>query len=197
MSSDSTAHPAASKWDRIYAERSDPGQASPILSAHIHLLPAQGNALDLACGLGANALLLAESGLDTQAWDISPVALKRLDSLASAREIPLRTLVRDIESCPPEPASFDVIVVSDFLYRPICNAIAAALKPGGLLFYSTWSVRKVSSQGPSNPDFLLQPNELLRLFPHLQVRCYREDGRAGDLSRGDRDRAHLIAQAPQ
>jgi len=46
--------------------------------------------LDLACGLGANALRLAELGLKTEAWDLSPVAVERLNAEAAdiARHFP-------------------------------------------------------------------------------------------------------------
>lgn len=186
----------AHKWDRRYREASGPGNPAPVLAEHLHLLPAGGDALDLACGLGANALLLAQNGLCTQGWDISAVALQRLNEHATARGLTLTTLQRDIEAHPPPLRSFDLIVVTDFLFRPICPAIAAALRPGGLLFYSTWCAGKRSASGPSSPAFLLQPNELLRLFPGLQVRFYREDAQAGTLTLGDRDRAHLIAQQP-
>lgn len=166
-----------------------------MLSQHRHLLPAQGTALDLACGLGANALLLAQAGLTTHAWDISATALTQLHQFAQQQQLTLHTLQRDIEAQPPAAGSFDIIVVSDFLFRPICAAIQAALKPGGLLFYTTWCAHKQSAQGPSNPDFLLQNNELLHLFSPMQIRFYQEDGLTGDLNQGDRNRAHLIAQA--
>jgi SAM-dependent methyltransferase len=187
---------SADKWDRRYREASGPGNPAPILAEHLHLLPAGGNALDLACGLGANTLLLAQHGLSTQGWDISAVALQRLNERAADQGLTVTTRQRDVEADPPPPRSFDLIVVTDFLFRPICPAISAALRPGGLLFYSTWCAGKRSASGPSNPEFLLQPNELLRLFPSLHVRFYREDAAAGTLTLGDRDRAHLIAQQP-
>lgn len=193
MSSDTPA-PSAAKWDHRYRAASGPGEPAPVLAEHLHLLPASGDALDLACGLGANALLLAQNGLSAQGWDISAVALQRLQISAQERGLTLTTRQQDIEAHPPPPRSFDVIVVTDFLFRPICPAIAAALRPGGLLFYSTWCAGKRSASGPSSPEFLLQPNELLHIFHRLQVRFYREDAAAGTLTLGDRDRAHLIAQ---
>lgn len=184
------------RWDHRYQNHPTPGAPAPVLSAHHYLLPATGDALDLACGLGANALLLARAGLATQAWDISGVALQILAEQAAGQGLAITTLQRDIEASPPPPACFDVIVVTDFLHRPLCPAIAAALRPGGLLFYATWCADKRASGGPSNPAFLLQPNELLHLFSGLQIRHYREDAQTGDLRHGDRDRAHLVAQRP-
>ena len=55
----------------------------------------------------------------------------------------------------------------------------------------------MTDQGPSNPAYRLDTNELLRLFPHLIVRFYREEGRVGDLTDGKRDIAQLVAQRPR
>ena len=73
-------------WDQKYRESGDPhGTAVEVLQENLHLLPRQGRALELACGLGANALLLSAHGLDTHAWDISAVAIDKLVTLASER----------------------------------------------------------------------------------------------------------------
>ncbi len=72
-------HKIKSKWDDIYAQM-EPASVKPtqVLSENLFLLPKQGYALDLACGLGANSLLLAQKGLQVSAWDISEVALEKL-----------------------------------------------------------------------------------------------------------------------
>jgi len=62
--------PDTDKWNARY-RMADTTVADPavVLSENLHLLPARGCALDLACGAGANALLLARHGLETHAWD--------------------------------------------------------------------------------------------------------------------------------
>jgi len=183
------------RWDQRYSETIIGQPPAAVLSVHLHLLPAAGTALDLACGLGGNALLLARQGLVTWAWDISPIAIARLDEYARKAGIAIQTEVRDVVSRPPEPAGFDVIVVSRFLERSLAPALQAALRPGGLLFYQTFTkLRTEAANGPRNPDFLLDDNELLRLFAPLRVRFYREEGLLGDTARGVRNEAMLIAQ---
>ena len=187
------------RWDQRYSETIIGQPPAAVLSAHLHLLPAAGTALDLACGLGGNALLLARQGLATWAWDISPIAIARLDESARKSGIAIQTEVRDVVSRPPEPAGFDVIVVSRFLERSLIPALQAALRPGGLLFYQTFTKLRTGEEsedanGPRNPDFLLDDNELLRLFAPLRVRFYREEGLLGDITRGVRNEAMLIAQ---
>ena len=52
-------NPDQARWDQRYRETSSEPQAARVLSDNLRLLPAAGTALDLACGLGGNALLLA------------------------------------------------------------------------------------------------------------------------------------------
>lgn len=184
------------KWDARYRANARFPEPARVLCENTHLLPESGRALDLACGLGAGALTLAEHGLQVCAWDLSPVAIERLRLECKAQALCLDAEVRDVTREPPMPASFDVILVAHFLDRALVPAIAAALRPGGLLFYQTFIREAVSGLGPSNPDYRLSRNELLRLFPRLVVRVYREEGRLGDLSRGARDVAQLVAERP-
>lgn len=182
------------KWNLRYAD-GDPAAAYPcaVLDQFAQLLPAHGTALDLACGLGGNACFLASRGLLTKAWDLSPVAIGKLGEHAEAHGLPIRAEVRDVERQPPDPETFDVIVVAYFLERSLAPALAAALRPGGLLFYQTWTREAVDARGPGNPDFRLAPNELLRLFADLRLIAYREEGLYGNPAEGLRNEAWLVA----
>lgn len=179
-------------WDARHAEGA-PAEVAWVLREHAHLLPSKGEALDLACGLGANALFLAECGLATTAWDFSSVAIERLDKAAAARGLSIQSVVRDVVASPPAPGTFDIIVISHFLDRTLVPHLIEALRPGGLLFYQTFTTeRPEGGATPSNPAFLLAPNELLKLFAGLRVMAYREDGLAGDMTRGLRALAALV-----
>lgn len=182
------------KWDRRHAQHAEPPAAARVLEENLHLLPAAGEVLDLACGLGGNALRLVECGLRTAAWDLSPVAIDKLRHWAAERGLAIDAVVRDVTAEPPLPAGFDVIVVSWFLDRSLTPVLIDALRPGGLLFYQTFTVAKVEVIGPENPDFLLDEGELLSMFRPLRVRVYREEGRIGDIERGFRNAALLVAE---
>ncbi len=181
------------KWNKRYAQADLPRaeNACEVLQRNTALLPKSGKALDLACGLGANALLLAEHGLHVEAWDISDTALAKLSATAST--LPVTTRQRDTEKYPPEADSFDVIVVSRFLHRPSLPALAQALKPGGLLFYQTFN-RDKPAGGPSSPDFLLERGELLRVFSALEICFYQEYGQTGDMSQGNRHETLFVGR---
>lgn len=184
------------RWDLRHGEAEGTGNPAKVLLENRHLLPDSGDALDLACGRGANALLLAEAGLRVRAWDLSSVAVERLQVEAVNRGLRVEAEVRDVIARPPQPNSCDLIVVSHFLDRSLAPFLMAALRPGGLLFYQTFSQVAVTDRGPSDPTFRLAENELLELFRPLRVRLYREEGRLGDTDKGWRDIAMLVAEKP-
>lgn len=181
------------KWDARYADAVEMPPARVLLE-NIHLLPDRGSALDLACGLGANALLLAWRGLEVVAWDSSSVAIDKLHALAQARGLTLQAEVRDVVQRPPEPEHFDVIVVSHFLDRSITPHLIAALRANGLVFYQTFTRSRVDERAPHNPDYLLADGELLAMFSPLQLMVYREEGLAGNIDQGFRGQALLVAK---
>ncbi|MFK5950489.1 MAG: class I SAM-dependent methyltransferase [Methylococcales bacterium] len=181
------------KWDGIY-KNTDNSQVVDVLLQNDYLLPRKGQALDLACGLGGNALFLADKGLKAHAWDISSLALKKLQKNAEKKALKIAIKQVYIEpDCLPKN-TFDVIVLAHFLDRSLCNAIMDALKSGGLLFYQTYVREKIDLRGPNNPAFLLARNELLQLFNPMTVLVYRENSLVGDLECGERNEALFVGQ---
>lgn len=196
-SNNSSDNPQQGKWNKRYQQATSANEPALVLRENRHLLPPHGQALDLACGLGGNALLLAQSGLNTQAWDISDVAITKLQRLALEQQLPLAPHCIDLQQQPLPIAEFDIISVSGFLDRLLCPSICSALKPGGLLFYQTHTLAKATdARGPSSPDFLLKDGELLSLFSDLSPLVYREERDYGDLKKGLRNQAYLIARRP-
>lgn len=183
----------ADKWDARYADAVETPPAR-VLAENVHLLPRRGTALDLACGLGANALLLAARGLEVFAWDSSSVAIDQLRALAQVRSLTLQAEVRDVVQRPPEPGRFDVIVVSHFLDRDLTPHLIAALRADGLVFYQTFTRSRVDDGGPRNPDYLLVDGELLAMFSPLRLMVYREEGIVGNIDQGFRGQALLVAR---
>ncbi|MBF0110022.1 MAG: methyltransferase domain-containing protein [Magnetococcales bacterium] len=157
-----------------------------------HLLPPKGQGLDLACGLGANALFLAQHGIETLAWDFSDVAIDRLKEMSQRQSLPLTAEVRDVVSFPPWSDGFDCVVVSRFLERSLAGPIMASLRPGGILMYQTFLRDKSPGIGPDDPAYLLNPNELLTMFSRLRLLAYREEGQVGNRALGWRNEAMLV-----
>ncbi|WP_306396485.1 class I SAM-dependent methyltransferase [Telluria beijingensis] len=147
---------------------------SPWVARFAPLAPG-GEALDLACGNGRHTHLLAARGLHVLALDRKPEALA-----ASAGEN-VTTMEYDLEAegapWPFAAGRFAAIVVTNYLHRPLFAALAASLRPDGILIYETFAQGNQVYGKPSNPAFLLAPGELLGLARDggLQVLAY-EDG---------------------
>ncbi len=183
------------KWDRLYSRATAPPPPCALLERHAHWLPASGRALDLACGLGGNALLLARHGLRVDAWDGSRVAIRRLAAWAEAHALAITARQVDLTREAPGVGRYHVIVVAHFLHRPLLPAIAAALAPGGLLFYQTFSQAAPDwRRGPRNPAMRLTRGELLRAFAELEPLHYHEPGGQAPEGTAERELAALIAR---
>lgn len=182
------------EWNERYRDATGEPQASRVLKENRHLLPDRGSALDLACGLGGNAILLAQQGLSVAAWDIADVPIALLQDAALRQQLSIQAEVRDVVANPLGLATFDVVTVSYFLDRDIITALIKALKPGGLIYYQTFTNQRVSSRGPQRAEYRLAEQELLQLFSGLQVLVYREEGLVGDVRKGCRDEAMLVGR---
>lgn len=137
-------------------------------------LPAGASVLDLACGSGRHLRWLAAQGLRLTGVDRDEAAVAPLRDMAEI-------VVADIESgpWPLQGRRFDAVVVTHYLWRPLMPRIAESLVDGGLLIYETFAAGNGRYGKPSNPDFLLQPGELLRHFAALRVLGF-EDGIEAD-----------------
>jgi SAM-dependent methyltransferase len=151
-------------------------EPSTWLVDHAHLLPRSGDALDLASGRGRNALWLARRGLHTRAVDRNEESMAYLRQLAAQEDLPLQADVMDLEAdeAPLATDAFELIVVVHYLHRPLFPALIAALRPGGILVYETFTQDQALRGKPTNPDFLLRPGELLELVEPLEVMTARE-----------------------
>ena len=177
------------------AAEPEPEPEPAVLDA-LRYLPADAGAplpaLDLACGRGRHALALARRGLAVDAVDRRPDVLDQLARTAAAESVPLTTERRDLETEPPPDLGdgrYALVVVVNYLHRPLAPAIVRALRPGGVLVYDTFTSEQPRYGRPTNPDFLLQPGELRRLFADLTELRYDERVRPGPVAK-----ATLIAR---
>lgn len=141
-----------------------------------------GRVLDLACGTGRHAKLLASLGHEVTAVDRDAQAL----AAAAAAAPGIHTLRIDLENgfnadmaSLFAAGSFAGIVVTNYLHRPLWPHLLCGLAPGGMLIYETFAKGNERFGKPSNPDFLLGPGELIeavrRFEEPLHVLAF-EDG---------------------
>lgn len=134
------------------------------------LVPAGGTVLDVACGSGRHLRWFAQRGCRVTGVDRDAAALATLAGVGELVEA-------DIEGGPwPLPGRrFDAVVVTNYLWRALLPTIVESVAEGGVLLYETFSAEHASIGKPSNPNFLLQPGELLRQTNGLRPIAY-EDG---------------------
>jgi len=183
------------RWDKRYRERKPDLNrgANTILKKYLRSLP-KGKALDLASGEGRNAVFLAENSFEVEAIDISPVAISRARKLAGARGVRIKAVAADLDAYCLPPGRYDLILNFYFLDRRLIPRIKKGLKNGGMVVFETYTTeqKKLGTGGPGETQFVLKPNELLRLFRGFHILFYRE----GVFREGSKRRAiaSLIAQ---
>lgn len=146
--------------------------ASPWVRRYARLIPKGGIVLDLACGSGRHAQLLASLGHQVLAVDQDIVAIQSLQSpLIASRRLNLED-----SDWPLLGSNFSAIVVTNYLYRPHLDQLPKMLEEGGVLIYETFALGNADFGKPSNPNFLLNPGELLAFASRngLKVLAYED-----------------------
>ncbi len=194
--------PARERWNRRYGQPGftafPPTPSAWLVENREQLAGAAapgGKALDVACGDGRNSRYLAELGFSVLALDVSDVAVAALSGANRAARLDVEARLVDLEAEPLPAGRFEAIANLNFLQRDLFAPLAAALAPGGVLVFETFSRAHVEELGNTfDPRFLLAQGELLHAFPELVVRHYRE----GIVTRAGRPcgLASLVAQRP-
>ncbi len=148
------------------------GEPSPWVVRFAPLLRAGSRVLDLACGGGRHATLLAAAGHHVDAVDRDSAALRALGGVPG-----IRLIEADLEAAtwPLAGRRYDLVVVTNYLYRPAFDALLACVDDAGMLIYETFMHGNAAFGKPSNPDFLLAEDELLdRLRPAFRIVAFEQ-----------------------
>jgi SAM-dependent methyltransferase len=114
--------------------------------------------LDVACGGGRHALFFAARGHPVVAVDRDPEAGRRL---AGVEGVLFERADLETGCWSASGRQFGVVVVTNYLHRPLFPALLDAVAHDGLLIYETFAAGNERYGRPTNPDFLLVPGELL------------------------------------
>ncbi|HEX7175254.1 MAG TPA: methyltransferase domain-containing protein [Pyrinomonadaceae bacterium] len=156
-------------------------------------------ALDVACGAGRHALVLAARGFRVTAVDASRVGIEMTLDRARARGLDLDARVADLArgEFTIEPDAYQLVCDFYYLQRDLFRAMRAGLRRGGLFVAAIHTVDEHPSARPANPDFLLRPEELREQFRGWEILHYHEtEGRDEDAGEHRRPSAEIIARRP-
>ena len=180
-------------WDAKHRLAAAAPLAEPasIVSELLPLLP-KGPALDLACGQGRHALLLAQRGQAVSAVDFSVVALDSLEARAHGMKLRVQRghkfpgekkhsgrgfelFQENLEKIQLPENRYELILCVQYLQRSLFPQMTRALRAGGMLLMETFTKAQLEfSGGPRNLEYLLESGELRKAFPELTLLFYRE-----------------------
>ena len=170
------------KWNQRYQAGSHATQeVSPTLLDLEGVFPPAGKALDVAGGAGRNSLWMAQRGLVVTLVDVSNVALEIAEKRAVDLQVALTVERSDLEVNGLPKGPWDVILMHDFLHRPLFEEVSQQLSPEGVLVVVHPTIKNLERHTTPSSRFLLQSGELRSLLEGLEIlqlgEAWRADGR--------------------
>lgn len=164
------------RWDQRWADNGPSSvaqiAASPpdVIADHPSLLddlPRHGRALDLACGVGSQALWMAGRGLSVTALDVSPVAVDLARAAAAHHGLTVDARVHDTDAgLPDDLTALAMIVCQRYRANDLYPELVERLRPGGVLVLTVLSA--VGLDGEPG-EFHAPADELTVAFTPLDV----------------------------
>lgn len=152
--------------------------ASDWVQTHASKIKAGGRVLDYACGSGRHAVWLAKQGFQVMAIDRDLASLQQINSQHPDLAIQTEAIDLETDTWSLDHSShlgqFDAVIVTNYLYRPFLQKLPNLLNSQGVLIYETFAIGNEAFGKPSNPDFLLKPNELLGFASNMRILAYED-----------------------
>jgi SAM-dependent methyltransferase len=144
-----------------------------------------GAAVDLGCGTGATALMLARQGWEVTGVDLSPGAIRLATAAARDAGLDARFITADITTWEPD-RHYDLATLTYALpggarSHTVMGTAIRALRPGGTLIAVEWD-HSMAERWNMNPDDLPSPSDLAAMVPGLAIEA-AESRAIGDLLR--------------
>jgi ubiquinone/menaquinone biosynthesis C-methylase UbiE len=158
----------AKLWDERYSSADRLWSAEPNRWVEQELANlAPGDALDLACGEGRNAVWLAERRWRVTAVDFSRVALDRGRAAARERGLSVTWIEADLLAWRPDANSADLVLLCYLQLTvaemsQVLDTASTALRAGGTLLLVGHDVRNITegTGGPQDPSVLYSAREI-------------------------------------
>jgi 2-polyprenyl-3-methyl-5-hydroxy-6-metoxy-1,4-benzoquinol methylase len=173
-----TAH---QDWDvRWQSEqgRSDWIEPEAFVTETIPLLKDRGveSVLDLGCGVGRHAILLAQAGFQVHAVDASLTAVDYVARQAGELGVAIHTHIAEMTSIPLEKDAFDYLLAWNVIYHgdlsvvmSVLSEIIRLLKPGGI-FQGTMLSKRNTEIGAGHciaKDTYINTDRFEKRHPHF------------------------------
>lgn len=147
-------------WEEAYKGTPpwDVGHPQPVFEALVkdgEIKP--GKALDIGCGRGENAIMLAINGCDVTGIDLVEDAISDAKAKAAERHVEVNFIVGDVLRMDQlfEEAEFDIVIDSGLFHamtdeeRPVfARQVYRVLKPVGKYFMMCFSDKEPEGNGP-------------------------------------------------
>jgi tellurite methyltransferase len=159
------------RWNSKYAAGNpNPGFVpDPLLVQHAQLLDGKGWALDVACGVGQNALFLARLGYEVMAVDGSYTGLHYCRDALVRSELRVHLIAADLDRFPLPHDRFSLVIAFRYLDRRLIMDLKQAVVPGGLIIYQTFNVNRLLATPQMTRSYLLEPGELAQMFANFDT----------------------------
>jgi hypothetical protein len=120
------------------------------------------NILDFASGYGRHSVKLANEGKYVTCIDKDQEKLNFYKDLTN-----IQAICFDLENnnkWPLKQQGYDIVIVTNYLYRPKIKDLGNLVNENGYLLYETFSEGNEKYGRPKNSNYLLKERELIDLF---------------------------------
>ncbi len=136
-----------------------------------------GPVLDLACGECHNGIFVGQAGAEVVCCDRAAERLADAERIAHGVGVRVTLWECELETPGVNPLPeeyYGAILVFRYLHRPLISNLRGALRPGGWLFYETFTSAHARFERPRHPAHLLREGELRKWFEDWEILHYFE-----------------------
>ena len=167
------------KWNQRYAENSyNKNNPVVLLEEWLPQVPT-GKALDVACGAGRNSILMARSGFQVDAIDISAEGLRKAGLQAGQLGLSINWIEHDLDQDFPFDTDYSLIAVMWFVNLELVKRLCGCLAAGGYLICEEHLLTDQEVIGPTSPQFRVAPGALREAVSDLELLLYEESIETG------------------
>ena len=162
------------KWNQRYTEDSyHKNNPVTLVEDWLPRLPV-GRALDVACGAGRNAILMAQAGFQVDAIDISSEGLNLAKHKAEDLGLSINWIEHDLDQPYEFDTDYDLIIVLWYVDLGLISRLCDCLAPGGYLLCEEHLITDQEVIGPNSSNYRVAPGELREAVTGVDVLLYEE-----------------------